>query len=125
MAIRDVAPSATSEFRSVNPATGEVMGTFDEDSDAAVHNKLDRATAAFRIWRDSSFVERSLFMQRAAEILESEKERLGRLMTLEMGKPLQAAIQEAEKCAWGCRFYAENEEAFLADEPVQTNATCS
>jgi succinate-semialdehyde dehydrogenase/glutarate-semialdehyde dehydrogenase len=62
-------------------------------------------------------------MLRAAEILENDKQDLGRLMTVEMGKPLRAAIQEAEKCAWACRFYAENAEAFLADEPVQTNAT--
>jgi succinate-semialdehyde dehydrogenase/glutarate-semialdehyde dehydrogenase len=61
-------------------------------------------------------------MSRAAEILEREKEDCGRLMTLEMGKPLKAAIAEAAKCATGCRYYAENAERFLADEVVETGA---
>lgn len=64
-------------------------------------------------------------MQRAAEILESEKNDFARLMTLEMGKPINAAVQEAEKCALVCRYYAENAERHLADEVVETNATKS
>jgi succinate-semialdehyde dehydrogenase/glutarate-semialdehyde dehydrogenase len=59
-------------------------------------------------------------MTRAAEILEAEKENFGRLMTTEMGKPLRAAIEEAAKCAWNCRFYAENAAEFLADETSPT-----
>src|SRR2546430_7547301 len=64
-------------------------------------------------------------MHRSAEILESEKKRFARLMTLEMGKPINAAVQEAEKCAWVCRYYADNAERHLADEVVETNATRS
>jgi tetratricopeptide (TPR) repeat protein len=59
--------------------------------------------------------------EQAADILESEKESLGKLMTLEMGKTLRSAIDEAVKCAWGCRYYAENAERFLADEVIETN----
>ena len=61
-------------------------------------------------------------MLRAAEILESEKHGLGKMMTIEMGKPLKAAISEAEKCALVCRYYAENAERHLADQTVETNA---
>ncbi len=61
-------------------------------------------------------------MQRAAEILESEKAELGRLMTTEMGKPLKAAIGEAEKCAWVCRYYADHAQEHLADQLVETSA---
>jgi succinate-semialdehyde dehydrogenase / glutarate-semialdehyde dehydrogenase len=68
---------------------------------------------------------RARMMARAAEILESEKEEFGRLMTTEMGKPLRAAIEEAAKCAWGCRFYAEKAAEFLADELIPTGATRS
>lgn len=64
-------------------------------------------------------------MQSAAEILESEKKSFAGIMTLEMGKPINAAVQEAEKCAWVCRYYAENAERHLADEVVETNATKS
>ena len=60
-------------------------------------------------------------MNRAAEILESDKRELGKLMTLEMGKPISSAIAEAEKCAAGCRYYAANAERFLADQPVDTD----
>ncbi|MDX6382672.1 MAG: succinate-semialdehyde dehydrogenase / glutarate-semialdehyde dehydrogenase [Blastocatellia bacterium] len=64
-------------------------------------------------------------MLRAAEILESEKKNFARIMTLEMGKPINSAIQEAEKCALVCRYYAENAERHLADELVETNAARS
>ena len=46
-------------------------------------------------------------------------------MTLEMGKTLRSAIDEAVKCAWGCRYYAENAERFLADEVIETTASRS
>jgi succinate-semialdehyde dehydrogenase / glutarate-semialdehyde dehydrogenase len=62
---------------------------------------------------------------RAAEILETEKAAFGKLMTVEMGKPIKAAIGEAEKCAWVCRYYADNAKHHLADEIVETNATKS
>ena len=61
-------------------------------------------------------------MSRAADILESETEALGRLMTTEMAKTLKSAVAEAVKCAWACRYYAENAERFLADEIVETAA---
>jgi succinate-semialdehyde dehydrogenase/glutarate-semialdehyde dehydrogenase len=64
-------------------------------------------------------------MLRAAEILDGEKEIFGRLMTAEMGKPLRAAVEEAAKCAWVCRYYSEHAERFLADEPVPTENTHS
>ena len=77
------------------------------------------------LYGDRPFSERSRLMLRAAELLETEKHELGRMMTLEMGKPIRAAVQEAEKCARACRFYAEHAEEFLADRPAQTDATHS
>jgi succinate-semialdehyde dehydrogenase/glutarate-semialdehyde dehydrogenase len=108
---------------SVNPATGEVLARFEEHSDPELERRLSRAAEAFRAWRRRPFAERAAFLVRAAEHLEREKERVGRLMTLEMGKTLRSAIAEAEKCAWVCRFYAENAERFLADEAVKASAT--
>jgi succinate-semialdehyde dehydrogenase/glutarate-semialdehyde dehydrogenase len=109
----------------INPATGETLRTFPALSSAEIEEKLARAAAAFRTHRRTTFAERAGAMQRAAEILESGKERFGRLMTAEMGKTLRSAVEEALKCAWGCRYYAENAERLLADEQVATNASQS
>src|SRR5260370_30718918 len=110
---------------SINPATGEVLQTFDPLNEEQLEQKLTRAADTFREHRRTKFAERAALMQRAAEILDNEKKNFARLMTLEMGKPINAAVQEAEKCAWVCRYYAGNAEQLLADEVVQTNATKS
>src|SRR5260221_5906386 len=64
-------------------------------------------------------------MARASEILAQGKAALARLMTEEMGQALRSALQDAEKCAFGCRFYAEHAQQFLADQIVETNAASS
>ena len=109
----------------INPATGETLKTFEPLSDAQIDRKLQIAAEAFSKYRKSSFAERAQLMQRAAEILEGKKETFARMMTTEMGKTFRSAVEEAVKCAWACRFYAENGEAFLADEVVATPATRS
>src|SRR5205823_2145756 len=91
-------------------------------SDAQIQKKLQLAANTFPEFRKLSFAERGRMMARAGEILETEKETLGRLMTTEMGKTLKSAIAEAAKCAWVCRYYAESAERFLADEVVETPA---
>ena len=110
---------------SINPATQETLKTFQALTKDQLNEKLNRAHEVFRRRRLSTFDERAAMMQQAAEILESQNETFARLMTLEMGKPINAAVQEAEKCAWVCRYYAENAERHLADEVVETNATKS
>ncbi len=109
----------------INPATGEMLHAFEPLAEAQIEEKLQRAADTFREYRRTSFAERAEKMLRAAEILEDARETFGRMMTTEMGKPLKAACEEAVKCAWGCRYYAENAERFLADEVVETNATRS
>ncbi len=104
---------------SINPATEKTLRTFEPFSTARVNESLDRSVAAFRRHRFTSFAERASCMRKAAEILDAECRELGRLMTLEMGKPIKAAVAEAEKCATACRYYADNAERFLADQPVQ------
>ena len=110
---------------SVNPANGKVLKTFEALSDSWVDAKIGRAASTFPSFQRLPFTQRGRWMMKAAEILENEKEELGRLMTMEMGKPLRSAIEEAVKCAWACRYYAENAERFLADEVVETAATKS
>ncbi|HEX8273278.1 MAG TPA: NADP-dependent succinic semialdehyde dehydrogenase [Longimicrobiaceae bacterium] len=110
---------------SIDPATGETLRSYDALTDDELEAKLRRADEAFRAYRRTSFADRARWLTRAAEILEAEKRELGELMTREMGKPIGAAVAEAEKCAWACRYYAENGERFLADEEVETDATRS
>src|SRR5262249_44953884 len=110
---------------SINPATGAELRVFESLSDAQIEEKLARAAETFRSYRRAPMASRARMMIKAAEILETEKDKLGRLMTTEMGKPLRAAIEEAAKCAWNCRFYAENAAGFLADEVIPTGATQS
>jgi succinate-semialdehyde dehydrogenase/glutarate-semialdehyde dehydrogenase len=110
---------------SINPTTGEVLKSFTPLTDSQIEEKLQTAAKAFSKLRALQFSERARMMANAAQILEKEKEALGRLMTLEMGKPIRAAIEEAVKCAWACRYYVENAERFLADEIVETGATRS
>src|SRR5207249_2061116 len=107
------------------PATGETIATFESLTEPQLEEKLQRAVGSFRSHCRTSFAERAQMMMRAAEILEHEKQEFARVMTLEMGKPIKAAVQEAEKCALVCRYYAENAEKHLADEMVETNATKS
>jgi succinate-semialdehyde dehydrogenase/glutarate-semialdehyde dehydrogenase len=109
----------------INPATGQVVKTFEPLSDAQLEVKLQKAADTFLSYRKVPFVERARMMQKAAAILESEKENYARVMTTEMGKTFRSAVDEAAKCAWVCRYYAENAERFLADEVVETTASRS
>ena len=110
---------------SINPATGEVLQTFDALNEQQLEVMIARAAETFREHRRTSLADRAEKMLRAAEILESEGQTFASTMTLEMGKPINAAVQEAEKCAWVCRYYAEHAERHLGDEVIETNATKS
>src|SRR5215203_3063183 len=107
---------------SINPGTGKTLKTFEALSAAQIEEKLQLAADTFRTYRHTPMAERARMMQRAGELLETDKHSLGKMMTAEMGKPIKAAIAEAEKCAWVCRYYAENAQQHLADQVVETNA---
>src|SRR5437660_7149581 len=110
---------------SINPATNETVRTFESLNESQIEKKLQQASSASRENRGTSFAERATALLRAAEILESEKNNFARLMTLEMGKPIKAAVQESEKCAWVCRYYSEKAEGHLSDQVIETNASLS
>jgi succinate-semialdehyde dehydrogenase/glutarate-semialdehyde dehydrogenase len=107
---------------SINPATGETLRTFEPLTDSEIDTRLARADTAWRSYRRTAAVDRVRWLTAAAEILESERDRLGRIMTLEMGKPIAAARAEAAKCATACRYYAEHGERLVADEPVDAGS---
>jgi len=110
---------------SINPADGGTVKTFQALDTEQINEKLQRAEECFRSYRRVILAERESMMLRAAEILETEKDALARLMTTEMGKPLKAAIGEIEKCAWVCRYYAEAAKVHLADKIIETDAAKS
>ncbi|MFB7905913.1 NADP-dependent succinic semialdehyde dehydrogenase [Kitasatospora sp. NPDC056076] len=101
---------------SVNPATGEIVQTFEALDAAGIERRLARAEAAFHGYRGTPFAVRAELMHRAADLLDRDQDALARTMTEEMGKPLAAARAEAAKCAKAMRWYADHAEALLADE---------
>jgi succinate-semialdehyde dehydrogenase/glutarate-semialdehyde dehydrogenase len=109
----------------INPATGELLKTFEPLNDAEIEGCLAQAAQAFQQYRRVSISQRSEWMLKAADILEQDAEKWAKIMTEEMGKPIKGAIAEAKKSAWVCRYYVENAAEFLADLPVQTDASHS
>ncbi len=111
-----------SVMQAINPATGEVIATYQQHTAGEVGRKIDTAGRAFAGWSATGIDERAALLPRLATVLEAGKERYARLMTAEMGKPIREARAEIEKCAWACRYYAEHGPAYLADDIVQTEA---
>jgi succinate-semialdehyde dehydrogenase/glutarate-semialdehyde dehydrogenase len=107
---------------STNPATGETFATFEPLSTNEVEEKLQSAMRGFGINRTRSFDERASRMRKAAEILETRAAEYARTITLEMGKPITAAVAEVRKCATVCRHYAEKAQEYLAPEHIATDA---
>jgi succinate-semialdehyde dehydrogenase/glutarate-semialdehyde dehydrogenase len=110
---------------SINPATGETLQTFEADSAATVAAKLARGQQAFEQHRHTPYCGRAAWLRAAAQILDSRKAEFGRLMALEVGKPINSAIAEVEKSAWVCRYYADHGPDFLKDEAIATDASHS
>jgi len=112
-------------LRSVDPASGEVLATFEETTPAEIERILDGARRAFLDWRERSVKQRAGLMAEAARLLRAKKNDHARAMALEMGKPVVQGEAEIEKCAWGCDYYAEHAAAFLAEQPRATDASRS
>ena len=110
---------------SINPATGAKIESFALNTPAEIDAALDAAVAAQRTWSQTTFAERSALMKKAAAYLRANAGRFALNAVREMGKPISEAEAEVEKSAWGCDFYAENAEKFLADEPVESTASRS
>lgn len=110
---------------STNPFTGEVMTRFDELTAEEVAAAVDRGASAFPAYRRTTFAQRAEWMNETARVLEEDAERIGGILTDEMGKPIAAAIAEVRKCAWVCRYYAEHAATFLAPDTIPTEAPTS
>ncbi|MGB5298771.1 MAG: NAD-dependent succinate-semialdehyde dehydrogenase [Thiogranum sp.] len=109
-------------FDSINPASGEKVSSFEQMSGDEVQVILQKCSRAQRGWANTPFSERARLLAAVAERLLENKQDYARLMTEEMGKVYPQGIAEVEKCAWGCQYYAEHAEKFLAPEDVATEA---
>jgi succinate-semialdehyde dehydrogenase / glutarate-semialdehyde dehydrogenase len=107
-------------YRSVNPATGEVLKTLPEHTDEQVWNALATADKAFRTWASRPFSERSTIIARSAQILLEQKEELARLATLEMGKRIAESRGEVELSASIMQYFADKAEVFLAPKKLDS-----
>ena len=105
-------------IQTINPATGELVRSFEPLNAKEIEERVRRAHDAFATWSHTPVEQRARVVGRAGELLEQRKDDYARLMTLEMGKLVVAAREEAAKCALGCRFYAEHAAEMLADESV-------
>jgi succinate-semialdehyde dehydrogenase/glutarate-semialdehyde dehydrogenase len=109
-------------LQAINPANGEALATYEEMASREVQSVIADTHRAYLGWRATSFRERAALMRNAAEVLRGGARDYARLMAEEMGKPIRDGIAEAQKCAVGCDYYAENAERFLAPESVKTEA---
>jgi succinate-semialdehyde dehydrogenase/glutarate-semialdehyde dehydrogenase len=112
-------------IQSINPATDEVLESFEETSSVKLDNVLTGAHAAFLDWRKTPVATRARSMREAASVLRAGRGDYARTMTLEMGKPIVQAEAEVDKCAWVCDYYADHAEGFLAEQPRETDASRS
>lgn len=110
-------------IHSINPATEEVLASYQTHSGAEIEEKLRKAQNAFLSWRDEPFSVRAGLMRKAAAFLRQNKQILAGAITAEMGKPIVEAEAEIEKCAVNCNYYSDNAERFVRDEPRISNAT--
>ncbi|SEA23257.1 NAD-dependent succinate-semialdehyde dehydrogenase [Psychroflexus halocasei] len=109
-------------IKSNNPYTQEELYNIEELNEKEINQSIEDADQAFKSWKKTKFSERQKLMLNLAETLESDKKKLAKTITQEMGKPLSQAISEIEKCAWVCEYYTENAESQLADKIIETDA---
>ena len=112
-------------FETINPANGKVVRRFRAATRTDVEKSVEKARKAFEKWRELAPAKRTEFLERAAKMLRSQKDKLGRIITLEMGKTIKESVPEVTKCAWGLEYFAENGPRFLNPETLKTDATDS
>ena len=112
-------------LKSVNPYTNELIKEYPEMSSSEIDEIIKNADNAFESWKSVGFDERAKLMKNAAAVMNTKKNDLARLMTMEMGKPILQSVAEVEKCEWVCEYYSEYAEQFLSDEIIKSDASKS
>ncbi len=112
-------------FETINPATGETLKRYKSSTKSDVDRAVTRAKKAFEKWHQLSPAKRAIYLERTAKTLRAQKEKLARIITQEMGKPIKESLPEVTKCAWALEYYSENGPKFLNPEVAKTDATDS
>jgi acyl-CoA reductase-like NAD-dependent aldehyde dehydrogenase len=109
------------ELKTINPATEEVIDTYQIMTKEQINEKTRKAQNAFLDW-NKDIHKRADHIHDFAQELRKSKEGLARAMTKEMGRPIKDARPEVEKCAWVMDYFADNGKVFITDEVVNTDA---
>ncbi len=109
------------KFKTINPATGEVLKEYSVMSKEEVMTIVHHSNEAYKSWKELPLPKRAEFMVKVATVLKKNKEHYASIITAEMGKPTKDAIAEIEKCAWMAEVYAQNAEAWLNEEVVEAD----
>jgi len=112
-------------FETINPATGKTLKRYKSSTKGDVDKAVAKARKAFEKWRQLSPAKRAIYLERTAKTLRAQKEKLARIITQEMGKPIKESLPEVAKCAWALEYYSENGPKFLNPEATKTDATDS
>ena len=112
-------------IETINPANGKKLKRFPTATKTDVGKTVEKARKAFEKWRQLTPAKRSTYLTRTANIIRSRKDKIGRIITLEMGKTIKESVPEVVKCATALEYYADNGPKFLNPEPANTDATDS
>ncbi len=112
-------------MKSINPYTGHLAFTNPALSEQDIGIAIEQADDAYRSWRTTPVQKRAKYVYTLSQVLKDNKDTWGRVMSLEMGKPISQAIAEIEKCAWVCEHYADNAPTLLKNKEIKTEATAS
>lgn len=110
-------------LQSINPATEELLATYETDSADLLVKKVEQTHIAQLDWRKKAVAVRVKYIRNAAEVLLLQKEKLAQLITAEMGKPITQSRAEIEKCALLCHYYADHAKQMLKDEQIAAPAS--
>lgn len=110
------------KFQSINPYNNQILAEYNEQSESELNASISKSEVAFNIWREWTYAQRAEVMLNAAKILKRNVEKYARTISLEMGKPINEARGEVNKCAWVCEYYAEQAEEFLTTKTIETDA---
>ena len=109
-------------FKTINPATGESIKTFRDEGVKTIQEKINKSSFAYKDWKKMAFPVRSKILLDAAALIRKNREEYAGLITLEMGKPIFQSLDEVDKCAEVCSYYAENTKFFLKEEVIKVDA---